>query len=365
MSPHNGSALSTALIAFLIAFLASVILTIPARWLALRIGMVDIPNSRKLHSEPMPLLGGLAIYLGFVLAILVVLRLPTSSQITGILAGATILAAVGILDDRGLLHHQIKLLIAMPCAALILLLVGLRAEVFAHLLAGRAGLLLDSALTIFWVVGITAAFSILDHMDGLCAGVAAVAAIFFVIAATITGQVLVCTLAAAALGAALGFLIWNFNPARIFMGDGGAMMLGFLMAALSLKLCDGISGAFPTASADLPSPVFSASLVAILILGVPVFDTTLVSISRGRRGLLPFATPGKDHTAHRLRNLGLTTRQAVLVMCSLGIFFGTLGLIVLQSSRQIATGMAVALATLILIGVVCLERAPYERQRKS
>src|ERR1700689_2614844 len=127
--------------------------------------MVDHPGARKVHVKPMPLLGGIAIYLAFVLAIL-----------------------------------------------------------------------LDGIFTIVWVVGIPASFSILDHMDGLCAGVAAVAGTFFTISAMLNGQTLVRTLGAASVGAALGFLRWNFNPAKIFMGDGGAMFLGFLMAALGLKI---------------------------------------------------------------------------------------------------------------------------------
>ena len=162
----------------------------------------------------------------------------------------------------------------------------------------------------FWVVGITASFSILDHMDGLCAGVAAMSSIFFAMIAYLNGQTLVTTLAAAVLGGATGFLRWNFKPAKIFMGDGGAMFLGFLMATLGLKLrlenANSISG----------------WLVPVLILGATIFDTTLITISRSRRGLIPFTTPGKDHTAHRLANLGWGQRGAVLGMYSLGVITG-------------------------------------------
>ncbi len=124
----------------------------------------------------------------------------------------------------------------MPLAACILLATGIHAQVFEFLLGGRTGYILDAILTVFFVVGITASFSILDHMDGLCAGVAATASIFFALLAYLNGQTLVTTLAAAVLGAATGFLRWNFKPAKIFMGDGGAMFLGFLMATLGLKL---------------------------------------------------------------------------------------------------------------------------------
>ncbi len=133
-----------------------------------------------------------------------------------------------------------------------------------------------------WVVGITASFSILDHMDGLCAGVAAIASLFFAIFALQSGQLLVSTMAAAVMGAAAGFLRWNFKPAKIFMGDGGAMFLGFLMATFALKL----------------RPVIAAGenaawLVPVLILGATIFDTTLISISRSRRGFFPLPRPAR------------------------------------------------------------------------
>ncbi len=275
-------------------------LVVPVRVFALRVGMVDLPGPRKVHLTPIPLLGGVAMYLAVILAVLLAFHGPARTQIAGILLGATLVAAVGILDDRGLLHHQVKLFAGMPLAAAILLVSGIRAQFFSVILGGRSGDLLDAALTVVWVVGITASFSILDHMDGLCAGVAAMASVFFTMLAYLNGQTLVTTLAAAVLGAAAGFLRWNFKPAKIFMGDGGAMFLGFLMATLGLKL-----------RLEHANPL-SSWLAPILILGVTIFDTTLVTISRSRRGLLPFAAPGKDHAAHRLSNLGLGHRGAVL-----------------------------------------------------
>ena len=231
------------LIAFAVALIASLGLTVPVRRLALRYGMVDLPGPRKVHVKPMPLLGGIAIYLGFVLAILLTLHADPQQQIVGILAGATLVAAVGVLDDGGLLHHQVKLFIGMPVAALFLIASGIRAQFFSQFVPGSARrTILDGCLTMLWVVGITASFSILDHMDGLCAGIAAVARRFFTISASLNGQTMVRTLGAATLGAALGFLRWNFNPAKIFMGDGGAMFLGFLMAMLGLKIrSEGVS----------------------------------------------------------------------------------------------------------------------------
>src|SRR5271163_4302648 len=337
--------MAAGLTAFFIALFASLMLVVPVRALALRVGMVDLPGPRKVHLQPIPMLGGLAMYGAVVLAILFAFHGPAREQVVGILAGATLVAAVGIMDDRGLLHHQIKLFLGMPIAAGILLLCGIRAQVFSVLVGGKSGYWLDALLTIVWVVGITASFSILDHMDGLCAGVAAMASVFFALVAYLNGQTLVTTLAAAVLGAAAGFLRWNFKPAKIFMGDGGAMFLGFLMATLGLKL------------RLVQANHISGWLAPLLILGVTIFDTTLVTISRSRRGLLPFATPGKDHAAHRLANLGLGHRGAVISMYILGLLSGGAAVLVSYLHPLAAVLVAVVAFAVVLCGVLLLERA--------
>jgi UDP-GlcNAc:undecaprenyl-phosphate GlcNAc-1-phosphate transferase len=345
--------MAAGLLAFFIALIASLMLTVPVRALALRVGMVDLPGPRKVHLQPIPMLGGLAIYGAVLIAILIALDGPARAQSAGILSGATLVAVVGFLDDRGWLHHQIKLFVGMPLAAAILLACGIHTQVFSVHPGGSPGYFLDAMLTIVWVVGITASFSILDHMDGLCAGIAAMASIFFAMLAYLNGQTLVTTLAAAILGAAAGFLRWNFKPAKIFMGDGGAMFLGFLMAALGLKLR--LVHATPLAGLLAP----------LLVLGATIFDTTLVTISRSRRGLVPFATPGKDHSAHRLANAGLGQRGAVITMYLLGAAGGGAAVLVSYLSLRAAAVVALAAAILILAGVAVLERAPYERQQRK
>ena len=342
--------MSGGLLAFFIALFASMILTVPVRALALRVGMVDLPGPRKVHLQPIPLLGGLAMYGGVMLAIVFAFDGPARAQSVGIVSEATLVAIVGFLDDRGWLHHQIKLFVGMPLAACILLATGIHAQAFEVVIPGQLGYALDAALTIFWVVAITASFSILDHMDGLCAGVAATASFFFAIIAFLNGQIVVSTLAAAIFGAAAGFLRWNFKPAKIFMGDGGAMFLGFLMATLGLKLR--LSNA--SAAAGLLAP--------LLILGATIFDTTLVTISRARRGLLPFAAPGKDHAAHRLANLGLGQRGAVLTLYLLGAVSGTLSVLVCYISGRAALFLAGLIIAAMLLAIAMLEKAPFERQ---
>ncbi len=345
--------MSAGLLAFLIASTASLLLVVPVRALALRVGMVDLPGPRKVHLKPIPLLGGLAMYAGVMLAILFAFDGAARAQVIGIVTGSTLVAAVGFLDDRGWLHHQLKLFVGMPLAAVILLASGIHTQIFSSLIGGRTGYWLDAAFTILWVVGITASFSILDHMDGLCAGVAAMASVFFALLAYLSGQTLVTTLAAAVLGAAAGFLRWNFKPAKIFMGDGGAMFLGFLMATLALKLR--VEYATPLANVLAP----------LLILSATIFDTTLVTISRSRRGLLPFATPGKDHSAHRLANLGFGQRGAVLTMYLVGATCGGAAVIVTYVSATSAAVLAGSIMICMLVAVAWLEKAPYERQTRK
>lgn len=296
-------------------------------------------------------------YLAALVSITLFIDSDAWAQIIAILGGATFLLVTGVLDDRNLLHHQIKLMIAMPLSAITLIVGGVHFDFFGLLLGSLAPPLLllvaDYLLTFVWVIGITAAFSILDHMDGLCAGVAAIAALFFLAFATFSQQVLVGPLAGAMFGAAVGFVLWNFKPAKIFMGDGGAMFLGFMMAVLGIKL------RFPDLS------ITTSWMIPVLILGVPIFDTTLITISRSRRGLLPFSSPGKDHTAHRLVSLGLGVRTAVLGMYALGVLSGVLSLAVFALPPWLAAILGGGVLVVGGVGIALLERTPYERQKNK
>jgi UDP-GlcNAc:undecaprenyl-phosphate/decaprenyl-phosphate GlcNAc-1-phosphate transferase len=338
------------LLTFSIALVTSLVITLPVRQFAIRVGMVDHPGPRKIHLQPVPLLGGIAIYFAVILALLLSKPGEALSKVLAIAAAATLLLLVGTFDDRGLLHHQVKLFLAMPLAGVIVFLCGIHAQIFSTLLPGRFSPIMDAALTVLWITGITASFSILDYMDGLCAGIAAVSSLFLGILAILNGQVLSTMVAAAVTGAALGFLRWNFSPAKIFMGDGGAMLLGFLAATSALELR--ANTAFQNAG----------WLAPVLVLAVPIFDTTLVSISRLRRGLVPFTSPGKDHAAHRLANSGLSTRASVVIMYAIGFTFGLLAIL----STRFNSGQLVTMAVVLSLGFTCaiaiFERLPYEQQ---
>jgi UDP-GlcNAc:undecaprenyl-phosphate GlcNAc-1-phosphate transferase len=179
---------------------------------------------------------------------------------------------------------------------------------------------LDLLVTVLWVVGITNAFNLLDNMDGLSAGIAAIGAAHFAIMCAFSGQYLVGTLAVAVMAACLGFLVYNWNPATIFMGDSGSLFLGFMLASLGIKL------RFPD---NVP---FVTWMIPILVLGVPIFDTTLVTVSRLRRGLNPLTTPGMDHTSHRLSYAGFSRRESVFLLYITAFVLGLLAVFVTQAT---------------------------------
>ena len=270
---------------------------------AIRWGFMAQPSARGVHTRPTPRLGGVAIYLGCIAALLVFSDRFYVAQVVSMLVGATLVSFLGVWDDRQSLKPLVKLA-GQVLAAGILYASGVQVGFLRNPV-------LDLGATMLWVVGITNALNLLDNMDGLSGGVATVACVFFLLLAVMSNQYLVSSLAAALLGACVGFLYYNFNPAPIFMGDSGSLFIGFMLAAVGIKL------RFPD---NVP---FVTWMIPVVVLGLPVFDTTLVVISRLRRGLNPLSTPGKDHVSHRLVAMGATQREAVLILylvcCALGV----------------------------------------------
>jgi UDP-GlcNAc:undecaprenyl-phosphate GlcNAc-1-phosphate transferase len=217
-------------------------------------------------------------------------------------------------------------------AALILVLSGVQVRVLPWQI-------INIAVSVVWIVGITNAMNLLDNMDGLSGGIAATAALFFLLMAAMSGQYLVGALAAALLGAAIGFLGYNLNPASIFMGDAGSLFIGFMLAAVGIKL-------------RFPDNVhFVTWMVPVIVLALPIFDTTLVFIARLRRGVNPLTTPGKDHVSHRLVSLGYTQREAVLILYLVAGILGVIAIFVTQASvlEGYIVGAVVAIAGAYLL----------------
>lgn len=315
---------------FLVALAATAVGTPPVRRLALSFGFVDQPEARKLHKEAMPLLGGVAIIGGALVGVLMVTflvydRIPRS--IAGVLLAAAVVAVVGLIDDRVGLPAWTKLAGQLAGVA-ILAGFGIRVQL-------PLPEILNYVITFLWLAGISNAVNFLDNMDGLSAGVSAVGAAFILLLAVVGDQVLVAALAAALLGASLGFLRYNFPPAQIFMGDAGSLFLGFLLAVLALQL------RFPANSN------FVTWMVPVFVLGLPVFDMTLVVISRLRRGVSP-NTPGRDHVSHRLVDNGFTERETVLLLYLVSGALGLGGVFITQATIAEGYFMGTAVALIAL-----------------
>ncbi len=322
----------------LVALTFSIVVTPLVRRLALRVGVVAVPRTRDIHVAPVPLLGGAAIYLGFVLALLLLGDRAYIRELVAILLGATLVSLFGLADDRWGLGAAAKMG-GQALAAVVLLLGGTQVQLFAQPW-------LNWAITVVWVVGITNAVNFLDNMDGLSGGVATVASAFFLLLAAMNEprQVLVGAMAAALLGACVGFLRYNLNPATIFMGDTGSLFIGFILAALAIKL---------RFLSNIPLVTW---MVPLCVLAVPIFDTCLVVVARLRRGVNPFTTAGKDHLSHRLHALGLTRREAVLTCYLIGGACGLVGVYLTQARPLEAYLVAGALALAGVAGIVWLER---------
>ncbi len=324
-----------AIAVFFIALAVSAFSIPPIRRVAVALGFVDAPAQRKLHSTPMPLLGGLAIFGGAIVAVLIVYRGQPPDQVLGILLALSLVALVGLWDDRYGLPAWVKLA-GQISGGIVLILFDVRVQL-------PLPDLLNYVITILWLTGISNAINFLDNMDGLSAGVSAVAAAFMLLLGALNEQFLVSALAAAVLGSCLGFLRYNFKPAQIFMGDVGSLFLGFVLAILGLQL------RFPE-NANIVT-----WMVPVAILGLPIFDTTLVVISRLRRGVSP-NTAGKDHTSHRLVKMGFSQREAVLVLYLITGTFGMVGVFLTKATLLEAYLIGGVTALVALYAIFHLER---------
>jgi UDP-GlcNAc:undecaprenyl-phosphate GlcNAc-1-phosphate transferase len=319
------------------ALICAMLMTPLVRRLAVRIGIVDAPSHRKIHTAPVPLLGGAAIYVAFVTALLIFGDLFFVREFIAILLSATLVSLFGLADDRWVLHAYPKLL-GQAVAAGILLLGGVQVQLVTHPW-------INACITLVWVIGITNALNLLDNMDGLSSGVATVCAAFFLLLAAQSGQILVSALAAALIGACIGFLRYNLNPATIFMGDTGSLFIGLVLAVIGIKL------RFPTNS------IVVTWMVPVCVLAFPIADTLLVTISRLRRHKNPLTHGGKDHVSHRLVQLGLTRREAVLTCYLLAGVGGMIATFVATAQPREAYASAIILAGLIVTLIAYLEHA--------
>lgn len=329
--------MSAVIAVFVAALFFALIGTPLSRRLALRLGMIAAPRSDRAHTAPTAKMGGVAIYVGATVALAagaLAARLALGGwanlgELGGILAGATVMGAIGLWDDRVRLRPVVKLLpqfvaVAFPIASGVYIDLPLPMP-------------LNVALTVCWVLYVTNAVNFCDDMDGVAAGVSAVAAAFFTLIAAMNGQYLVSALAAAVLGASLGFLRYNLPLPRasIFMGDAGALFLGFILAMLGIKL-------------RFPDNVRTVTwMVPVLVLGVPLFDTTMVFLSRFRRRV-SLMQGGVDHSSHRLDRVGMGKLGATLALDLVGGALGMTAVFCMQANQQ--EGYALGI---LVLGLAC------------
>jgi UDP-GlcNAc:undecaprenyl-phosphate/decaprenyl-phosphate GlcNAc-1-phosphate transferase len=307
---------------FAIAFLLSLYLTPIFRRAALKFGITDKPDNHLKHQkEPVPYLGGLAVYLSFLVSIGIIH--DYSREVLGILLAGAIMVLVGLIDDFGVLPPSVKLL-GQLLAALVLV----KASLYIRLTI--LPLWLAIPLTILWVVAITNAANLIDIMDGLASGIGAIAAIILVMINYQSGRELIVPLSIALAGSLFGFLPHNFKPAKIYLGDAGSLFMGLMLAALSMN------GAYTRNS-------LWGVVAPIMILGVPIFDVLLVMYIRFRRGI-PIMQGSPDHFALRLRKWRLSVKQTVLFSYAASMLLGVMALVVirLNTSGVIVVTSAVA-----------------------
>ena len=310
-----------------LAFIASIVLTPIVKRLAFRLGAVDSPNYRKLHTRVMPRLGGLAIFGSFLIGYMILRpEDPISNSIeaalipieAALLIGAFLIIITGILDDIYEITAKAKLFGQIIAASIVVIGGGLEISFINLPFGGEIDFGYASIpLTILWIVGITNAINLIDGLDGLAAGVSSIALLTLAGMAFIMGDVFVMSIAALLAASSLGFLAYNFHPAKIFMGDTGALFLGFMISVLALM--------------GFKNVTVVALIIPIIMLGVPISDT-FFAIVRRIREKQPLSAPDKAHLHHCLLNIGFSHRQTVLIIYGLAALFGLAALLFSQAT---------------------------------
>lgn len=341
------------IVAFAVALIVSFFATPIARKIAISTGAVNVPkDNRRVHNKPMALLGGLAIIAGFILAVVysfatknlkVFTKYLVQPKTLGLLAGVLIIIVLGIIDDIKPLKARIKFPVQL-LAAIIVVATGTRiiaiSKPFQATVALHPSMMyflgdaLAFLISVFWIVGMTNAINFIDGLDGLAAGVSGIAALTLYIVAVIRRQDDIAIIAVSLVGAIFGFLPYNFNPAKIFMGDTGATFLGFLLAIISIE-------------GTMKSITAIAVAIPILVLGLPIFDTLFAIIRRVINGK-PIGEADRGHLHHRLLDMGLSHRMSVIILY---VVSGALGLISIALVDKGLLPSIILLIVLLMFGI--------------
>ena len=339
---------------YLVAFTLSVFLVPVVRRLALKVGAVDMPDRvRKIHIAAVPRMGGVAIFVAFIVPVVAGYFLGASGvlrvslrvheaicrapvEAAGLLSACLLMLLLGVYDDIRHVSPKVKIAVQIA-AALILCAVGIRIDQVSNPFGGGplSFGVFAIPITVFWVLAITNAMNLIDGMDGLGPGVGLFVAVTMFLMAMFYDVQLVQPLTAALVGAIIGFLIFNFHPAKIFMGDSGSLFVGFFLSAVAIQ-------------GDMKRLL----LIPVVALALPIFDTALAILRRWSRGL-PMSTPDKQHLHHRLMRMGFSQREAVFILYGVSVILGctALVLMMLQDTRQVVIMIAGMAVVGVIVGV--------------
>lgn len=332
---------------FVIAFVFSFAMTPVVKRFAFKIKAIDVPkDNRRMHKRPIPRLGGLAIIFGFMVSILCFGEMTKSLAAT--LIGAMIIAVMGIVDDVKALDAKPKFLIQIIAALIVVLCGELRIKVFTNpiIWSGLPYIVLPEwvsiVFSVLWIVFITNAVNFIDGLDGLAAGVSAIMTVSMVFIAGRLGEYSVAIIGTALMGACFGFLPYNFNPAKIFMGDTGSTFLGFILATLSIQ---GVFKSYAVISFAVP----------LLILGLPLFDAIFAMIRRIMKGQSPMHAD-RGHLHHRLIDMGFSQKQTVFILYAISGVLGITAVILAESGALRAVLLLICVLIFLLIQSVLMKK---------
>lgn len=344
--------LAYVMLALLVALVVSFLMTPVVKTFAYKVGAIDVPkDNRRMHKTPIPRLGGLAIFIGFMVSILLFAQID--SEMKSILLGAVIIVVLGVVDDIMALPAMLKFVVQIG-AALIPALSGVQILAFSNpnifsenlywVLGG-----LSVPFTVLWIVALTNAVNLIDGLDGLANGVSAISATTMLVIALMASEMQVAIVMAALVGASVGFMPYNLNPAKMFMGDTGATFLGYILATMSIQ---GLFKYYAVISFVVP----------FMILGLPIFDTAFAFIRRIAHGQSPMHAD-RSHIHHRLIDMGLNQKQAVATLYVISAILGLSAVVLTTSGEQKAM---LLFLTLCIVAVVAAKVVfPHHKEEAS
>lgn len=337
------------LTSFLISLLATPIIIKVAH----HVGAIDVPtDERRVHKSPIPRLGGLAIFISVMISLLIFIDLPTT-KLLGIVIGSLIIVLMGFIDDIQPIKAKYKLMVQI-LAAFVLIFSGIRITGISSFFNLEQTIYLDGALgliiSVLWIVGITNTLNLIDGLDGLAGGVASISALTLAYVAFVNGRIEITVITLIIAGASIGFLPYNFNPARIFMGDTGALFLGFILAAISIE-------------GTLKSAAAIAFFAPVLALGIPIFDTFFSIVRRLAKGQHPFEAD-KGHLHHRILEMGFGQKRTVLTLYLINTLLGVGGILLLKK-HYFQMSIAIIVAAILIAIPIRLSLLKRSRDEKG